>query len=828
MEAHGAVPADEAGRLAESSVAQLIVADGQGRVVAWGAGEARPLGYSAEEAVGGRVDELLAAVPPWRSGQEEWHGELPVAQRDGHQVEVPVSAYRLRDADSGEALSLLMVRTPPAHPPLPSAQALSDWVLSCSPIALAVYDTGMRCVQQNEAMRRLSGLSDEERTGRGVSAPLTGPDTAVWEARIRQALTKGRTERDFRLRGRIRGDPDHEHLFTATASPLRDGMGRVAGVCFTVLDITQEFRSQERLALLNEASTRIGSTLDIGRTGQELADVAVPRLADFVSVDLLETLLNGDEPAPGPVTGAVLRRVAHRSIREGTPEAVAEVGDVDIYSANSPQARCLATGRSELHHTKDPAVSSWMADEPVRRVKAEKYGFHSWTIVPVTARGITLGVVVMVRSRNREPFGEGDLELAEELAARAAVCLDNARRFTRERTEALALQHSLLPRRLPEQSAVDAACRYLPASPRLGVGGDWFDVIPLSGTRVALVVGDVVGHGIHASATMGRLRTAVRTLADVDLAPDELLTHLDDLVVRLAAEAEPEPGEEVAGDDMAADYPAGGHVAGDIGATCLYAVYDPVSGVCCLARAGHLAPVVVSRDGIATALDPPPGPPLGLGELPFEAMETVLPEGSLLALFTDGLVQPRQCGMDRRLKTLRGALTTPSPSLEALCDHVVATMLPNRPADDAALLLARVRRLDPGQIAVWDVPAAPEAVAVVRAGALGRLSAWDLEEMAFPTELVVSELVTNAVRYGGGPIQLRLIRDRTLICEVFDGTGTAPHPRRARVLDEGGRGLMLVAQLTERWGTRQTQAGKVIWCEQALPDGSLEGTGADR
>lgn len=285
----------------------------------------------------------------------------------------------------------------------------------------------------------------------------------------------------------------------------------------------------------------------------------------------------------------MLRRVANRSIHEGAPEAVIAVGDVDFHAADSAQVHCLVTGRSALYRTLSEAA--WVLKDPLRVAKVRQYGFDSWMTVPVDARGTTLGVAMFLRSRHAESFDAEDLSLAEEVVARAAVCLDNARRFTRERAAALTLQRSLLPQRLPEQSAVQAAFRYLPGAPELGVGGDWIDVIPLSGSRVALVVGDVVGHGLRASATMGRLRTAVRTLADVDLAPDELLTHLDDLVIRLASESE----SNVVGE-----------AASEIGATCLYAVYDPVSGRCCLARAGHPVPALVRPDGTSTLLDLPP------------------------------------------------------------------------------------------------------------------------------------------------------------------------------------------------------------------------------
>jgi anti-sigma regulatory factor (Ser/Thr protein kinase) len=335
------------------------------------------------------------------------------------------------------------------------------------------------------------------------------------------------------------------------------------------------------------------------------------------------------------------------------------------------------------------------------------------------------------------------------------------------------------------------------------VGGDWFDVIPLSGMRVAMVVGDVVGHGVQASATMGRLRTAVRTLADIDLAPDELLTHLDDLVVRLS--------EESGGDEG----------TGEVGATCLYAVYDPVSRRCTLARAGHPPPVLLPPGGRPHQLDLPAGPPLGLGGLPFESTDVDLPEGTVLALYTDGLVKSRERDGDAGRQLLHQALAAYAESLDESCDRILHALLPSGGAvDDVALLLARTQGLPSSQVATWDIPADPALVAPIRKQVLDQLDAWGLSEAAFTAELVVSELVTNAIRYGAPPIRLRLIHDAAiLICEVSDTSHTAPHLRRAKTFDEGGRGLLLVAQLTQRWGTRHTPDGKTIWAELALLEG---------
>ncbi|MEU0971206.1 SpoIIE family protein phosphatase [Streptomyces sp. NPDC005917] len=546
-------------------------------------------------------------------------------------------------------------------------------------------------------------------------------------------------------------------------------------------------KSHRRLRLLYDAGTAVGTTLDVRRTADELVRVAVPRFADHVTVDLAAAVLTGGEPANADGEG--LLRVARGGIRDDSPLGPA--------GAPAAPSRSAPGSGAALHSDLRTAPAGWAPDARCAdRLLA--YGMGSLITAPLSAQGVQLGVIAFWRTRDSPPFEEDDLSDAEELAAKTATAIDNARRYTRERETALALQHSLLPQGLPARPAVDIAYRYLPTGTRAGVGGDWLDVIPLSGTRVALVVGDVVGHGIHASATMGRLRTAVRTLADVDLPPEELLTHLDDLVLHL--------------DDGAAE------PAGEVGSTCLYAVYDPVSRRCSLASAGHPLPFVITPQGVVEKAPGQAGPPLGLGGLPFETTELDLPAGTTLALFSNGLVHSRNLDMSQGLDRLRRVLATPGESLEATCERVVAALRTGEPADDVTLLLARTRALPGDQVATWEVPADPEHVARARTLTLDQLGAWQLDELAFTTELVVSELVTNAIRYGGSPIQLRLIRDTTmLICEVSDGSSTAPHLRRARVFDEGGRGLLLVAQLTQRWGTRQTSVGKTIWCEQALP-----------
>ncbi|MCX4529551.1 MULTISPECIES: amino acid permease [unclassified Streptomyces] len=379
---------------------------------------------------------------------------------------------------------------------------------------------------------------------------------------------------------------------------------------------------------------------------------------------------------------------------------------------------------------------------------------------------------------------------------------------TREHTAALKLQRSLLPRKLAPQTAVEAASRYVPADSRSGIGGDWFDVVPLSSTRVALVVGNVKGHGLHAAAAMGLLRTSVRVLARMDLPPDELLSHLDDVARQTSAEWDGELGGERARSGPGADVAA---------VTCLYAVYDPVSGRCAMARAGGWPPAVVEADtGAVTFPDLPPGPALGLGGQTFQSIELQLPPGSLMALFTDGLTHAVGHDPDVALGRLAETLAERRRPLEQLCDLALARLLPGPVDDDVAVLLVRTRMLDERDVSDWELEGDPAVVADARAAVAGQLRAWGLEEFSFVTELIVSELVTNAIRYADGPVHVRLIRDENLICEVSDTGHTAPHLRHAATDEEGGRGLFLIAQVAYRWGTRYTATGKTIWAEQVV------------
>ncbi|MFF0214182.1 SpoIIE family protein phosphatase [Streptomyces vinaceus] len=607
---------------------------------------------------------------------------------------------------------------------------------------------------------------------------------------------------DLLLSGRETTDEVHEagdRLLVVNQRATRP-RGRPEGTAVTIRDSTEmqvlstrAEAARKRLRLLYDAGVGVGTTLDVEQTAQELADVAVPRFADYVTVDLAEPVLLGDEP-----TGlkSDLRRTGVSGIRDDVP--LYPRGRLIDFVPSTPQARGLSSGRAEM--VSDLAdAPGWHAQDPPRARAIVEFGVHSLITAPLKARGVVLGLVNFWRSE-KEPFDEEDLTLAEELVARAGVGIDNARRYTREHALAVTLQRSLLPRDLPEQSAVEVAHYYLPA--QSGVGGDWFDVIPLPGARVALVVGDVVGHGLHAAAAMGRLRTAVLNFSSLDLPPDELLARLDDLVQYI--------------DQSVAD--GDGAEGGLIGATCLYAVYDAVTQRCTVARAGHMPPAVVRPDGTVEIPELPAGAPLGLGGFPFESAELDLSEGTQLVLYTDGLIEDRARDIDEGLVLLRSALAHADRSPEDTCREVLAELLPVRPRDDVALLVARTSALPAERIAEWEVPFEPSAVATMRALAMEKLEEWGLSELTFGTELVLSELITNAIRHGSEPVRVRLLHDRVLTCEVFDGSSSSPRLHYAKTTDEGGRGLFLVAQLSRRWGARYTPEGKVIWSEQPLPD----------
>ncbi|MGW9030544.1 SpoIIE family protein phosphatase [Streptomyces sp. NPDC055722] len=794
--------------------AAIAMVDAEGTVMGWTQAAEQLVGYSAGEVVGRSATHVLP--PPEDAGrasvfaeqcrvQGGWSGTVAVRHRDGHTLTMTLRVSLLwgQDADTRWLVSVTDIGA------LSSGATngpVRESLLARAPIGIVVYDPRLRCAWVNDAMERHDGVPRHGRFGRRLTALLPGFEAEALEVVMRQVLESGNTM-VHEYRAWPPADQRREHAFSASFFCLQGADGTPLGVCSMTVDVTGNRRARERLAILSEASTRIGSTLDVMQTGQELADLAVPLLADHAIVDLVESVSFGLEPSAriGTTSGRTppLRRAGLATIDPDVPTLPFVREEVIHPHPSSSFAAALRTGRSHLEPVLDTQAGPWVDHDPVRAQKVRDSGIHSLMVVPIRARRSVLGLALFCRSEEQTPFQEDDLLLAEELVTRAALSLDNALQYARERTAALTLQRDLLPHHVRGGAAVEVASRYVPADMGHGVGGDWFDLIELSGARVALVVGDVVGHGINAAATMGRLRTAVRTLADLDLPPDELLAHLDDTVRRLNDE-DADPCDEV---------PA---VAG---ATCLYAVYDPITRRCTMARAGHPPPLIIDAQGQVTIPDLPTGAPLGLGLglVPFESAELELPEGSLLALYSDGLIESRDDDIDVGLHRLGAVLAQPGSSLEDLCSRALETLPTQAPADDVTLLLARTRALQPAQVASWDLPNELATVPTARHLVARQLSEWGLEPLVTPVELIVSELVTNAIRHCDGPSRLRLIQHRVLTCEVSDTNTSHPRPRHPHTLDEHGRGLFLVAQLSRRWGSRFATHGKVVWAEHNLP-----------
>ncbi|MFD8301095.1 SpoIIE family protein phosphatase [Streptomyces sp. NPDC059690] len=799
-----------------------------GLVDQWSLRAEQLFGIPARRALG--MDPIKAFVDPdlREQGQRkmaeildgrEWTGVVPFrtpgtaggADEKEGLAEVYVMPTRTEEGEKAAVCIVVDVRTLRS---IETDLAASQSIFGQSPFGFLLIDPDLRIRRANQQFAQTFGgaygSSPEDHRGRGVHDYLRSPEAERVAATLRRVLETGDSITDMHVTGFLPGSEERRH-WSVNLYRVHSGSGRPIGIAWLGIDITsrraaarEAAAARRNLALLNEAGARIGNSLDLETTARELLDVVVPGFCDLATVDLYQGLLAGDETPPGLADGsAELRRVAFASavsdapfIGSGQPVAV---GAVHHYPFNSPCADALRTARPQL-------------------VPAEDGGLVQSTLaVPMVAHDTVVGLAQFARTKGSEPFGDRDRDLAVELAARAAVCIDNARLYRREHERALILQRSLLPPGDPVAAGLDIACRYLPGNSSSDrpseVGGDWFDVIELPGHRTALVVGDVMGRGLRAAVAMGELRSAVRTLALLDLEPAEVLSALDEIARGLGA-----PGG-VQQATRAARRPREADLSEVYLATCVYAVYDSVTRRCTFANAGHLPPVLVEPGEDALMLDVPPGMPLGVGGEPFEEVEVELPEGALLALYTDGLVESRDHPLDEGLQAFVGALTDPTRPLEDVCDHVLNTLDTHHGEDDIALLMARVQGLPADSVGDWTLPREPRSVGRAREYARGQLLSWDLEPLVDTTELLVSELVTNALRYGEGEIRLRLLLDRTLVCEVWDSGLVQPRRRRARDTDEGGRGLQLVGLLSAAWGSRRTPRGKTVWFELPLPDG---------
>ncbi|MEW2046800.1 SpoIIE family protein phosphatase [Streptomyces sp. NPDC005476] len=654
-----------------------VVLDAHGHIALWSPEIEQLLGYSAQEALRQRADTLLVAPGNRARGRElftqvrsgaRWAGVFPLRHRDGTDRAVEFRTMRLLDSEGqphllGLATDAMTVRG------VERDLALSHSLVNQTPLGIAVFDNDLRWVGVNPSLERMNGVSEAAVVGRRVGEVLPDLDVEAIEARMRHVLATGRPLLDQQTVGRTAADAE-DRAYSESYHRIEDTNGRVLGLAMAVLDVSERqqaaaevARARQRLSVIADAGVRIGTTLDLRQTARELTDVTVPHVADLAAVDILESVVAHGTITP--VTGHAPAEFRALAVAAGYPtdaiHAADPVGELATYGPSRVITRCVRSARPVLVERVEARMMRRIARDANAARTLHAAGVHSYLALPLMARGKVLGTLSLYRTVNERPFDEQDRVLASELAARAAICIDNARLYGRERTTALTLQRSLLPSAPAAREGLDIAARYRPALSE--VGGDWYDVLPLGPQRTALVVGDVMGKGVQAAAIMGQLSSATRALARLDLPPAELMRHLDDIAGSL----------------------------GDAIATCVYAVCDLRRGICTLSGAGHLPPVLTRPDGTTELVDIPGGVPLGVGGVDFGTTELELSAGSLLTLYTDGLVENREDPIDTGLTTLTRLLqSTGGDSLEQTADTVLSALSPE-PDDDVALLLARTR-----------------------------------------------------------------------------------------------------------------------------------------
>jgi PAS domain S-box-containing protein len=675
------------------------------------------------------------------------------------------------------------------HPLLQAARgALVEAIVGQSPVGIGVFDAHACYLAANPALLRVIGRPLEELTGQAIEVGLGGELGAEAGRRLRDVLATGRPVVNAEITGRTPASAQ-ERTFQVSYFRLEDDAGAVLGAASLVSDVTAQHETRRalqaanaRLRLLGRATQALSASLDVQRTLRSYGALVVPTFADHCIVDLLD-------PAGS------LRRAALVNAPDMDPDAGAwaAVGQDVSYPKGHPVAQVLDSGTAVLTQL-EPAEVDYEALAPNDRsaAYARSVGLRSIITVPLLARGELVGVASFATSASWRRFGDEDLALAVQLADRAALAIDNALIFGREQDRALILQRSLLPARLPQAQGLAAAARYFPAGLGEQVGGDWYDVIPLPSGRVAVVIGDVMGRGIPAAALMGQVRAAVRGYAVQDLPPAEVLTFADELVRGL--------------DEITI-------------VTCVYAVYDPADARLEVANAGHVPPLLIGALGVgpdARRLDAS-GPPLGAGgQEPYGQVSMDFRPHQTLVLYTDGLVETRGEDIEDGIAVLRETLGSTVLDLDRACDDALAVLGRDEAHDDdLAILVVQPDEHAQPRVAFLPLRSEPQIVGRAREFTERTLRSWEVaEDDVDLATLVVSELATNGVRYGGSGLSLHLaLRPDSLYLEVRDDSPALPQSRRPKPDAEGGRGLLLVGSLAEAWGARRRHAGgKAVWC----------------
>ncbi|WP_052858219.1 MULTISPECIES: ATP-binding SpoIIE family protein phosphatase [Streptomyces] len=796
----------------------VVVVDAAGRISHWSSGARRLFGPSRQEAVGAAAVDLMPVTgalgdrewdePPDGAGAAAADDDVPDAgpgALPGGGAAYP-TAGRARMAGAGSApVDLLWWAYPLIGPGTERTLVLAaDAAQLHGPGDDGSGRPGAGSERFTPAFARHTDLPDAAELARRLPEILPSMNPLDSARIVSQVLELGYPVLEISRHERFPVTPDwgvprrverRTRLLRAASAVADDPRAAAAAAAELASDL--EYAAvRERLEFLNEVSGRIGTSLDLARTIQEVSAAVVPRFTDVAGTYLREQVVAGEGFPDGPPDATTLwHRVAvEHNDEPGRWDDVVPVGESMPFPVQTPFFQCMTTGQPVLVPRISDDMGNAIAAQFEKRDISPLINRRSLLVVPLKARNVVLGFMILLRHPERTEFNDMDRVTGAELAARAGLVLDNARMYTFQENVAETLQDSMLPHIAPRMAGCDTATRYLPGT-RLGrVGGDWFDTIKLPGSRTALVVGDVMGHGLNSAAMMGQLRTAVQTMAAIDMHPAQLLRSLDDLAQRL-------------GDSYLA--------------TCLYAVYDPIGQRLTIANAGHIPPVLVRAvDGRSELLELPTGAPIGVGGVPFEAVTVPVAAGDRLVLCTDGLVEVRGEDIGVGLAALAESAAHPAASMDDACDAIIRALnVQDDRKDDVALLMARLNGIAPDAVAEWRLAIDPREVGRARALVGRRLADWGLDSSAEPAALMVSEVVTNAVRHAHTrQVVLRLVRTDALLCEVSDDDHALPQLLNAGADDEFGRGLRVVSRLAREWGTSRTDTGKTVWFELSLPN----------
>ncbi|MEU9860619.1 SpoIIE family protein phosphatase [Streptomyces sp. NPDC047971] len=672
----------EPGTLLEHVAVAVLGIDEEGRICYWGPGAQRLFGHRAVDVLSRPAALLFPAAPLDGAGAAErlaergrtlgyWRTRVPTLHRDGRVFDCGFRVFPVTGAEGGSVI-LGLASESEGLDRVKTNLAFLDALFETCPIGLVMLDENLRYVHLNQALADMDGIPVEDHIGRTMEEFMITSDGGEYQRMLRAVADGGGPVVSTLVVLRTPGRPDRDQVRSVSFFPLSRAVGTRPGLGGLLVDVTDREQAiveaaagRQRLALLDRAANRVGTTLDVNVTARELVEAVVPEFCDASVVEVVEW--KDEREVFDPESVLVTRRIAAGTcLPPPAPELVGGLERV-TYPPGSSIHETLTTGRPVCV----PVNADFMTRTVIHQARARLLidsGLTCLLIAPLIARGTVQGIAMFGRSDSRPVFTGQDLSLAGELASRAALCLDNARLYSRVQDIALTLQRELLPTALASSPAVRVAHRYLPGGHATEVGGDWYDVIDLPGGRVALVVGDVMGHGVPAAAAMGRLRITAKALARQNLEPDSLLTELD----------------------------ACAQDAGIAYATCLYIRYDPTTGLARIANAGHLPPLRRRADGTVESIDEVLGVPLGVGDVPFRTTEIELHDGDTLALYTDGLVEARGVDIDEGVAALRSQLAGATGTLEETADGILERLLPDAPTDDAVVVLARIRRQEPG------------------------------------------------------------------------------------------------------------------------------------